>query len=729
MKIHHKQQSRPWSKTVNSRMPGLVILVLVAVGLALYSTRLLAHPATRPQTQTLRFLEPPYYGTGHVNSVYDHEYPMYEHETEPDPAHAFDITTTVKHNNGGRSGTLFYSGHNGIDYDLEYDLVRSAAPGHVLHAGWDNTNHTIGIGLYVHIRHANAYDTLYGHMSVLRVQTDDSITQRDEFQRIIGISGNTGNSTGPHLHFEVEPPNNATSINPYGWKDEEHDDPWEIWSGLASHDLWLNHPSIDNTAVYTSGYPLTAPFITEDKRDYITVDDGDAGFSEDPVNCWTSDATAGWNNDHRYHEVDAAVDCAATWNFPESQRPGKYHVFVHIPPTHATSDAAQYTIQHTASGAQPWEKVSEWAAVNQSVYPNGDHPSSWVYIGTYYFDSNQHGMDYVRLEPQPLDPVGALRIAADAVRFSPVIYRLYLPLTLKQWPPVPATPVLNPIANPDYDPNYDVTWSRVENADSYTLQEADNPVFNNAATRYTGSDTTWSAAGHAYGNFYYRVKAANAWGDGAWSNLQQVSVQPPTPTATATPTVTPTPPPDPCGQQNRLVNGNFEEGETGWEQYSSGGYPVISAGEAHSGTWRVYFGGFENAEEWLRQSFVTPAEMRWIGFNYWRLITTEETMDFSFDTLKIGLQDTPGHYLADPKIISNRNAYRYWQQGAVAFDGLAAWAGRTLWLSLEVDTDNNRDTHFLLDEFTLVYFCGGDPKAVFGDDVTIIHLPPPTPAP
>ena len=50
-----------------------------------------------------------------------------------------------------------------------------------------------------HPRHQNGYKTLYGHNSQLLVSVGDIVAKGDR----IALSGNTGNSTGPHLHFEV----------------------------------------------------------------------------------------------------------------------------------------------------------------------------------------------------------------------------------------------------------------------------------------------------------------------------------------------------------------------------------------------------------------------------------------------------------------------------------------------------------------------------------------------
>jgi len=73
--------------------------------------------------------------------------------------------------------------------------IYAADSGYVLEAGWSN----VGYGLHVVIDHGNGYRTLYGHMSVVIAQAGQSVQKG----QLIGRVGSTGNSTGPHLHFEI----------------------------------------------------------------------------------------------------------------------------------------------------------------------------------------------------------------------------------------------------------------------------------------------------------------------------------------------------------------------------------------------------------------------------------------------------------------------------------------------------------------------------------------------
>ncbi len=85
--------------------------------------------------------------------------------------------------------------HAGIDFKAPYGSpVLATAPGTVVRAGW-----TGSYGKLVEIRHDNGLVTRYAHLSRIRVRAGQRVRAGDR----IGRLGNTGRSTGPHLHYEV----------------------------------------------------------------------------------------------------------------------------------------------------------------------------------------------------------------------------------------------------------------------------------------------------------------------------------------------------------------------------------------------------------------------------------------------------------------------------------------------------------------------------------------------
>jgi len=87
-------------------------------------------------------------------------------------------------------------------YHMAFDIASNSSPpiiaadtGTVTYAGCIPT----GYGCHVMVDHGNGYQTLYGHMSVISVSAGQAVNQGQQ----LGIMGSTGNSTGPHCHFEI----------------------------------------------------------------------------------------------------------------------------------------------------------------------------------------------------------------------------------------------------------------------------------------------------------------------------------------------------------------------------------------------------------------------------------------------------------------------------------------------------------------------------------------------
>lgn len=85
--------------------------------------------------------------------------------------------------------------HYGVDFRANYENVYAVLDGVVVESGWDSK----GGGNYIKIRHGDRFETSYSHLSKIYYKKGERV--RGGY--IIAKSGNSGNSTGPHLHFAV----------------------------------------------------------------------------------------------------------------------------------------------------------------------------------------------------------------------------------------------------------------------------------------------------------------------------------------------------------------------------------------------------------------------------------------------------------------------------------------------------------------------------------------------
>ena len=102
-------------------------------------------------------------------------------------------------------GYRWGTNHNGVDWGVPTGTaVKASSGGTVIRAGWFS-----GYGICVDIQHPNGTMTRYAHLSKALVSVGQKVTQGEQIAR----SGNTGDSTGPHLHFEIRV--GGTPVNPF----------------------------------------------------------------------------------------------------------------------------------------------------------------------------------------------------------------------------------------------------------------------------------------------------------------------------------------------------------------------------------------------------------------------------------------------------------------------------------------------------------------------------------
>lgn len=125
--------------------------------------------------------------------------------------------TYIKPISGGRVSSNFgrrsapmkgaSTNHAGIDWATPVGTaVMASSGGVVTRAGWGS-----GYGYVVYIQHEDGKETRYGHLSKVLVRVGQKVSQGQK----IALSGNTGRSTGPHLHFEIRV--NGQAVNPFNY--------------------------------------------------------------------------------------------------------------------------------------------------------------------------------------------------------------------------------------------------------------------------------------------------------------------------------------------------------------------------------------------------------------------------------------------------------------------------------------------------------------------------------
>ncbi|MEO8354821.1 MAG: peptidoglycan DD-metalloendopeptidase family protein [Chloroflexota bacterium] len=408
-----------------------VFTAFIVCGLFLSVRGASAEPVDTPLQAVTPFLYPPYPGSASQESIFDHSTPNYTFDNRvvaftgdaankacPSPAPPGTPPPQAGVCNAGSGGYwsyslgdwVYYDGHDGVDYGISYRPIYAAADAdQIVYAGWwDPQNHKVNLGIYVRLHHPNGYNTYYGHMSSVAVQACSTVgCTFVPHGETLGISGTTGNSSGPHLHLLVRNPG-GRSVDPYGWKGSGADP----WVNNQPESLWVTYPSLAyyGSKIYPSGPALSYPPTLTGG---IIVDDGSAGFEEDPDECWNDIAAGGSQGGvMRYSRPrTTSPTCTAQWVFPAGARDGFYSVYVRIPAVRATTQGAIYAIHHAGE--------SDTVVINQDVFPNIYYVTDgWVYVGKYNFTGD--GEEYIELTNRTQDEAAAISdlfVGADAVRF------------------------------------------------------------------------------------------------------------------------------------------------------------------------------------------------------------------------------------------------------------------------------------------------------------------------
>jgi murein DD-endopeptidase MepM/ murein hydrolase activator NlpD len=367
-------------------------LVLVCgIGAALLSQ------TARPARAAGVPLQLPFDGYYRVTSWFDHFGPDY---SKNGPMTIYNGETNGDCNPPSVWGYC-YDGHSGTDYATPmYTPIKAAADGTV-YAYADSGLQAYG--RHVYIQHADGRITLYGHLDSWTVSY---VGQPVSAGQVIGYSGNTGNSSGAHLHFGVYLDSTLLDwaghvTDPYGWQGSYPDPLEQTYDVAAATCLWRSQPF--------------DPVHCAD----VIVEDGGVGYA----------TSAGWSlstqgNSYQLHyrtnDNQTSGDAHAIW--APSWVHGYCTISVYVPaapsvpPWLPTSQHVVYTINSYQGGYRTS------VTVNQAAFAN-----AWVQIWSDKFLGADYPIVSI-LGTNTGEPVNTKFIVADAMRFT--CYSAYVPIVL-----------------------------------------------------------------------------------------------------------------------------------------------------------------------------------------------------------------------------------------------------------------------------------------------------------
>jgi murein DD-endopeptidase MepM/ murein hydrolase activator NlpD len=229
-------------------MPRAILTFTIAVGLfsacggptSPSPSATACNPQITSARVALPFFSKPFSGDFPIGNFFDHDKPLVF-----DDSNGYLVTLCGSRESAKSSGQT--DGHDGYDWRMtEGTPILAVADGLVMFGGQQPPvfcpplNRTVQ-ALYVQLRHrapdGTEFISIYGHLSRVDVAQGAVLYERT----VVGLSGNTGCSGTPHLHFGTfrgRPDGTFAVIDPYGWH-APAPDPWESDPrGLASVWLW-----------------------------------------------------------------------------------------------------------------------------------------------------------------------------------------------------------------------------------------------------------------------------------------------------------------------------------------------------------------------------------------------------------------------------------------------------------------------------------------------------------
>jgi hypothetical protein len=190
--------------------------------------------------------------------------------------------------------------------------------------------------------------------------------------------------------------------------------------------------------------------------------------------------------------------------------------------------------------------------------------------------------------------------------------------------------------------------------------------------------------------YYYRVRAWNASGNSAYSNEASATTFAGTAYRVYLPIVLREAGAAPGG----IVNGDFEAGHSGWTEYSSHGWDIITQSFAggvtpHGGAWAAWLGGDYDDISYLQQQVTVPGSAPYLAYYHW--IASADSCGWDYAQVRINGTTVQQYDLCTSQSTGG------WVRHTVY---LGSYAGQSVTLQIRVETDSSYNSNLFVDDVT-----------------------------
>jgi hypothetical protein len=146
----------------------------------------------------------------------------------------------------------------------------------------------------------------------------------------------------------------------------------------------------------------------------------------------------------------------------------------------------------------------------------------------------------------------------------------------------------------------------------------------------------------------------------------------------------------------RIINGGFESGVTGWEPTTNGAFALVGPALPRTGSLGAILGARNNANDRLEQTITLPAGQHATLRFWWHMLTEEP--DHPWDMLDITIKPAGSTESIRLLRITDGDVQGQWREAVIH---LNAYAGQTAELSFRAETDANQPTEFYVDDVSV----------------------------